>query len=356
MITRIGTVKTNTNDYRAYIEFFETPIIPSTMTSKLKQTLFIILFGLPMISGWSQENIAHTGIEDKAIAAITCEGYPDWVEIDGKSVWISNEGLNLMQRIDPRVNKIVAAVKVNKPCAAFTIGYGSIWVASCGDNAIVRISLVSNSVLASIALPIADSEGSIVAAEGGVWVLSDKNGRLSRIDPLTNKVSPVIEVAPNSFAAAAGYGSIWITNTGDNPNANGSIQRIDPKLNKVIARIEVGKQPRFLAVGEGGVWTLNQTDGSVTRIDPQTNKVVATILCDVPGTGGDIACGEGYVWVRAKKDMLLVIDPKENRVVEIFGPPAGSGAVRAGYGAVWVTAHDINKIWRIDPTAIERKK
>jgi len=83
-------------------------------------------------------------------------------------------------------------------------------------------------------------------------------------------------------------------------------------------------------------------------IDPRTNKVVATILCDVPGTGGDIAAGEGFVWVRAKQELLLMIDPKKNKVVEIFGPPAGSGAVRAGRGTVWITAHDINKIWRLD--------
>ncbi len=126
--------------------------------------------------------------------------------------------------------------------------------------------------------------------------------------------------------------------------------------NKVIATIEVGRQPRFLAVGEGGVWVFNQTVGSISRIDLITNKVAATILCEVPGTGGDIAAGEGYVWVRAKKELLLAIDPKENKVIEIWGPPSGSGDVRAGHGAVWVTAHDINKIWRLDPNSIGRKK
>jgi len=293
-------------------------------------------------------------MEDMAIASLTIEGYPDWVEIGEQSVWVSNEGLNLVQRIDPRTNKVVAATKINAPCAAFAIGYGSVWVASCGDQSIVRISLADNSIQATIPLPIADAEGSITTGHGSVWILSDKKGQLSRINERTHKVEATIDVAPNSFAAASGYGSIWISNTGDHPNAPGSVQRIDPKSNSVIATIEVGKQPRFLAAGEGGVWTLNQTDGSVTRIDPRTNKVVATILCDVPGTGGDIAAGEGFVWVRAKQELLLMIDPKKNKVVEIFGPPAGSGAVRAGRGTVWVTAHDINKIWRLDPP--KRKK
>ncbi len=304
----------------------------------------------------AQHSMIRSNIEDKAVATLHIDGYPDWLEIEKNSVWISNEGLNLMQRIDPLTNKIVATVKVNAPCAAFTIGFGSVWVASCLDQTIVSISLKDNRIDTTIPLTIADAEGSIVAAEGSVWVLSDKKGKLSRIDPRTNKISDVIDVAPNSFAAAAGYGSVWITNTGDDPTKNGSVQRIDPKTNKVIATITVGKQPRFLAVGEGGVWTLNQTDGSVTRVDPKTNNVVATILCDVPGTGGDIAAGEGYVWVRAKKELLLAIDPRQNKVVGILGPPAGSGAVRAAHGAVWVTAHDINKVWRLDPKSIQIKK
>lgn len=118
---------------------------------------------------------------------------------------------------------------------------------------------------------------------------------------------------------------------------------------KFSTRLTLEAPPGFLAVGEGGVWTLNQADGSVSRIDPATNKVTATILCGVPGTGGDIAAGEGFVWVRAKKELLLRIDPKSNRVVELYGPPMGSGAVRAGNGAIWLTAHDVFMLWKLNP-------
>jgi YVTN family beta-propeller protein len=315
----------------------------------------ILILGLQTWTGWAQENTLRSAIDAHA-AAFTIPGYPDWIEIDKQSVWISNEGLNVMQRIDPRTGEITATVKVNAPCAAFVIAFGSVWVASCVDHTIVRIASDNQGIQAVIPLTIADAEGSLAAAAGSIWVLSDKKGKLSRINERTNKLETTVDVAPNSFAAAAGYGSIWITNTGENPNSNGSVQRIDPETNSVIATIEVGKQPRFLAAGEGGVWIFNQTDGSVSRIDPHSNKVVATILCDVPGTGGDISAGEGYVWVRAKKELLMAIDPKTNKVVNIFGPPAGSGAVRAGQGAVWVTAHDINKIWRLNPATIKRKK
>ena len=74
-----------------------------------------------------------------------------------------------------------------------------------------------------------------------------------------------------------------------------------------------------------------------------------TIEVGVPGPGGDIAAGEGAVWVRAAKVLLSVIDPKTNKVKMRFGPAQGSGAVRAGDGKVWVSAHDVNKIWSINP-------
>ena len=97
------------------------------------------------------------------------------------------------------------------------------------------------------------------------------------------------------------------------------------------------------------MWVLNQADGTVSRIDPETNKVAATIEAGVKGFGGDIAAGEGAVWVRGDKVLLVVIDPKTDKVVKRYGPPQGSGAVRAGGGKVWVSAHDVNKLWSLDP-------
>lgn len=289
-------------------------------------------------------------IEKLATTTIEMKGFPDWLEIGFGSLWVSNPGNGSVQRIDLSTNKIVAAVKVNKPIAAMTTGFGSVWVASRGDQSIVRIDAKTNKVIASVSVRIADSEGSIAAGEGGVWALTDKKGVLSRIDPETNKVVAEITVKPNSFAAMAGHGSIWVTNTGEpRSKNNGFVQRVDPRTNRVVAAIEVRCQPRFLAVGEGAVWVLNQADGTVSRIDPKSNRVAATIEAGVKGFGGDIAAGEGSVWVRGDKVLLVMIDPKTNKVLKRFGPPQGSGAVRAGGGKVWVSAHDVNKVWSLDP-------
>ena len=69
----------------------------------------------------------------------------------------------------------------------------------------------------------------------------------------------------------------------------------------------------------------------------------------MPGPGGDIAAGAGRVWVRATPTLLTVIDPESDRVVARYGPPSGSGAVRANQDVVWVTAHDIQTVWILKP-------
>jgi len=310
--------------------------------------LFLAAHAFP--GGLDGDPEAVLPIEKSAAATINLKGYPDWLEIGFGSLWVSNAGIGAVQRIDLETSKVVAEVKVNRPCAAMAAGYDSVWVASRADRSIFRIDAKTNKVAAAIPVTIADSEASIAAGEGGVWVLTDRKGVLSRIDPETNKVVAQIAVKPNSYAAMAGYGAIWVTNTGEPRSAdNGSVQRVDPKTNTVVATITVRSQPRFLAVGEGAVWVLNQTDGTVSRIDPETNQVAATIEAGIAGPGGDIAAGEGAVWVRGTRVLLVVLDPKTNRVVQRFGPPMGSGAVRAGKGKVWVSAHDVKKVWGLDP-------
>jgi virginiamycin B lyase len=309
--------------------------------------LFALVSVLPRVLGDDPE--AFLPIEKTAQASIHLEGFPDWLEIGSGSLWVSNPGLGAVQRIDPDTNKVLAEVKVNNPCAAMAAGYGSLWVASRKNKSIYRIDANNNKVIAAIPATVADSEASLAAGEGGVWVLTDRKGVLSRIDPATNEVVAQINVKPYSYAAVSGFGAIWVTNTGSSRSTeNGSVQRVDPRTNTVVATITVRGQPRFLAAGDGAVWVLNQKDGTVSKIDPRTNEVVATIDVGVPGPGGDIAAGEGAVWVRATRVLLSVIDPKTNKVIKRFGPANGSGAVRAGDGKVWVSAHDVNRVWRLD--------
>ena len=290
--------------------------------------------------------VQHPMTELHAVAKFSIPGFPDWVAI-ADSVWISNKPENNISRLDPKTNHVGSVIPVAKnPCSGLVIAFDSVWVPICSDGSVQRVDPKSQKVVATIPSGVANTEGGITAGAGSVWMPSEEAGMLARIDPATNKVVSKIPIPPGSYTAAFEDGSVWITNTKGN-----LLVRVDPKTEKVTAKIPVGPTPRFLAVGMGSVWTLNQGDGSVSRVDPKTNKVTATIEVGVPGEGGDIAVGEGAVWVTAIGKPLSKIDAATNRVLAQYVGKGGD-ALRVGLGSIWLSNHEMHEVWRIDPKGL----
>jgi virginiamycin B lyase len=130
-----------------------------------------------------------------------------------------------------------------------------------------------------------------------------------------------------------------------NPDLN-IVEKVNPQTQRVVAKAKAGPRPRFCAVGEGAVWALDQGDGSVTRIDAKTGRTTS-IASEFVGDGGDMTAGGGWVWIRGSGPLLARLDPRTSKIVETYGPESGSGAAIVGYGAVWISAHDIDTVWRL---------
>lgn len=291
-------------------------------------------------------NVARVDLASRALHTLTVPGSADFLAVADSEAWVTNTGR--VEKLQAGSPAPVATVTVARPCGGMELAFGSLWVVDCRNRTLVRINRATATIEATIATGVADASGelSIASGAGSIWLMTDTSGVLSRIDPATNSVIAQIPVKSRSFAVVFGFGSAWVTTTGVRGDTMpGWLHRIDPATNKVVASIETGATPRFLAAGEGGVWTLNQRQGTVSRIDPATNKVVATIQTAAIGGGGDIAAGGGRVWVRGSRMLLATIDPKSNRVVKQYEPSSGSGAVRVAGDLVWVTAHDIQKVW-----------
>jgi virginiamycin B lyase len=269
---------------------------------------------------------------------------PDWQVVAFGSVWVSNEPRGLVQRIDPKTDRIVDAIRVDVPCSGLAAGFGSVWVPDCGSPSIVRIDARTDRVIDEIPTSLAardtEGEGSIVAGAGGVWFLSDPF-TLSRLDPATGEVEDVADVPGGSYTLAVGFGSIWTVS-----GPSGTVTRVDPS-GDIRASIDVGPSPRFIAAGEGAVWVIDQGDGTVARIDPATNAMTP-IDAASPGEGGCITTGLGSVWLTVPGEPLTRIDPNENVVAEQFLGKGGD-CLSVGYGSVWLSNHDLGNLWRIRP-------
>jgi virginiamycin B lyase len=280
------------------------------------------------------------------IEANGIKGGPDWLAITEDSVWTNSMRTDMVFRMDLNTDKVLAAVPVSRPCSGFAVAAGTLWSPSCGEKVIYRIDLKSNQVVAKVPVGPANNEGGIAFGAGSAWMPSDPKGVVSRIDPATNKVIAEIQVPPDSFTAVFGYGLVWVSST-----AKSVVSVISPSTNKVIADIPVDANPRFMAAGEGYVWTLNQGKGTVTKIDPIALKVAATIEVGVPGAGGDIAAGEGAVWVTQKTVPMSRIDPNTNQVTtQLYGP--GGDAMRIGHGYVWLSNGREGRVWRFRPEKV----
>ena len=269
------------------------------------------------------------------------EGQPDWMVVTSDAVWVTSSNVNHVVRLDAATNRPSLIVTIDKPCSGLAAGFGAIWVPSCGAHALVRVDPQTGKIVAQIPAGPADSEGGITTGDGTVWIVTSKEGLLVRVDPQTNKAVAKIAIPSGSYVPAFAEGAVWITST-----ERDLLTRVDARSNQVVASIPIGPQPRFLTVGAGSVWTLNQGDGTISRVDMKTNRLVATIAAGIPGTGGEIAFGEGSVWATVFDVPMTRIDPASNAVAQQWVGPGGD-SIRLGHGSIWLTDFAHAKVWRL---------
>jgi streptogramin lyase len=276
-------------------------------------------------------------------------GDADWLGIGFGSVWVTVAKNNEVVRVDPSRNVVQARIAVDKePCYGIGIGVDRVWVLNCQSKTLTRINPKTNAVDLRVPVKIDDGgEGSIAVDERYVWFASDDDGNAStlmQMDARTGRPLKRIAVGKDSAVVKLGFGSVWVISSGE-----GNVYRVDPDRGKVTAMITVAEGPRFSTVAAGSLWVLTQSDGNVSRIDPATNKVVAVIPVRVPGKGGEICYGGGFIWVTMDGNPVTRIDPVKNKVVDQYGNYPKADGIRYGFGSVWVSDHGKGELWRIDP-------
>jgi virginiamycin B lyase len=271
----------------------------------------------------------------------------DWLAAGRGGIWLS--GQQEIYRLNPRTGRRVARIAIAQgPCQASEVGAGAVWTATCGVPGLAKLDTRRNRVARHVELPVSVDyfgEGSIGVGAGAVWLVTDGADctacRISRVSTSTMDVTTEIPVRIGAAGVRFGAGHVWVTNPVEDV-----VELIDPETQSVTRTVATGRGPRFFDVGRDAAWTLDQVDGTVTRIDADTGAT-ATVAAGVRGEGGDLTVGGGSVWARGSDRLLTRIDAKRRKVVARYGPSSGSGAVIVGFGAVWISAHDVNAVWRL---------
>jgi DNA-binding beta-propeller fold protein YncE len=308
--------------------------------------------GTPRPAMAPKEGIKTPGIQIpfesvKAEAAIPVET-PGWITI-GDAVFIPNKSKDILLRVDAKTNKTLDPVaNLAKPCSGTLVAFGSLWIPNCGAQTVTRFDTKTNKVTATLATGTADVMMGLAATADSVWILTDSKTTLSRIDPVQNEVVGELRLPADCNSVTFGEGSLWVTCPSES-----RLLRIDPRTNLVDKRIDVSPGPRSVAFGAASVWVLCEKDGKVERIDPKTNKVIKTIELSVAHAGGNIAFGEGYVWVTQTGFPLTRIDPQteKERVVQQFWGEGG-GLLTVAPGAIWLSNIAQGTVSRLDPKRV----
>lgn len=260
-------------------------------------------------------------------------------------------------------------------------------LASLAPDSVGVIDPDTNRIVSQI-VPVGSTPTRIAFGPAGLWVVSQQDGTVTRIDPETRTALKTIPVDGPPVDVAVGADAAWVlvsTRTDAVPRGRSArVARIDPGLNSVLETIPLGVGPRgfgstaSLAAGEGAVWVANpEPNLPVSKIDVATNEKIATFSVGgtsrgfnsgtaggVPG-GSGMAVGEGAVWVGTDLGVIRISTssnssesfPSEKIPLGVAVPTA----LAVDEGSVWVVARPgfrccpprpigTGTLTRIDPT------
>ena len=141
-----------------------------------------------------------------------------WILSSAGSIWTNVNGTaNVVVRIDPRTDRILATIPAPSACAQLAADDTAVWGASGDDEScppgVSRIDPRTNTVTATI-----DDGGAADAValyDGSLWYGTTATHKLGRVDTRTNKVVSLLDLPGPAFGMTAGAGAIWTTDRDD---------------------------------------------------------------------------------------------------------------------------------------------
>ena len=269
---------------------------------------------------------------------------PDWVVVAGGTAWVANVGKGV-GRYDAASGRPEGSVGTGMDiCTAMVAGAGALWAVDCPSRRLVGFDLDTGERVSRVQLPFdgVEPEGALAVGDGAVFVVAAGGAEIGRVDLATERVERL--PAPSGAAGVRfGFGSLWVTSPGGS-----TLARVDPQDGAVQATIPISDGAFFLDVGAGAVWVMANASSEVFRIDPATDTVAATVdVSFSPVEGGDLTYGGGSVWARVSDVLVARIDPATNQVVARLGEARGSGSADGDRRAVWISAHDVQAVYRV---------
>lgn len=189
----------------------------------------------------------------------------------------------------------------------------------------------------SIEVDLDGETNGVTACAGSIWVqVHTGHDTIFQIDPASGDVIGQVDDGTN---LACHGGEPWAA-TGT------EIQHIDAATGEVIATVAVNAF--YVGSGAGSVWAPSGHD--VIRIDPDSAEIVATIEVDPTFDLTEAEGSDDAIWVTAKEaDKVYRIDPITNTVVAEIPAGAFAHGILVQPDALWISNAHEDTVTRIDP-------
>jgi class 3 adenylate cyclase/streptogramin lyase len=209
--------------------------------------------------------------------------------------------------------------------------FDTVWVATA--DRLISVHPGTDEIRVVLEIPIVEAGSgrtSLASDRHHLWV-GRTDGILMRVDP-SGTISEQRKVANSVDRVAVGEGGVWVVD-----QVAGVVTRIDPATLRRIGRIEPGGNVDRMLVSDGFLWILDRATGVVTRISSSPDPVRAQATVGAGTT--DMAAGLGSIWVSHEDGTISSINVATLVVDEEFARVEGAAtaiAVDPTRESIWV--------------------
>jgi hypothetical protein len=262
-------------------------------------------------------------------------------------VWVVENHLPLLVRIDPRSGKVTGPQPVGHGDPAgrgahdLLAGGGALWIR--WNDGISRFSAETGEERW-----VALSAAGLAAGDAGVWALTG-DGRLARVDEEGLSVEPVGEPEVRRHSIAVGHGAVW-TLTWTHVPGGSTVARVDPASGQIDAQLPVQGSPRQLMVDRDSVYvrvwrrdSRDHVEESLMRVDPDSVEASSEVHIAPAGAGGAVL--GGMAWSpdvdpyaggdRQAPSTARCFDTRSGELLAGVEVPGWITAMAAGQDSVW---------------------
>lgn len=209
---------------------------------------------------------------------------PSGIAVGDGAVWVTNAADGTVSRIDVETNTVSQTLPAGSSPAGIAVGDGSLWVADHVGAELLRIDPTSGD---AVPVEVNGLPSAVAFTPEGAWVAVAPGGA-ARVEG--DHVTVDADVGQGPSAVTFAFGSIWVASELD-----ASVTRVDPSTGRVQAAVPVGEGPTSLANAGGQLWVSSPQDGSLAAIDPDSNSVASRI--PVQGETSSLTVGGGDLWL-----------------------------------------------------------